>query len=82
MKKRKVGRILAEGELTGHSHRVDVDVIEREDGLREFIGGSKIVHEEHKEVDLTKIPSLSGENLSGRIQEFDHLEQQLRNVQD
>ena len=70
-------RVLAYGEHTGHKHAVAVEVYEREDGLCEFTGPTPLTHEEH---DPQTIPP--GEHLSGQVQEFDHLEQQLRTVQD
>ena len=76
MKKRKE-RVLAWGEHTGHKHAVTVDVYEREDGLCEFGGATTITHEEHRPV---VIPD--GKWVSGQVQEFDHLEQHLRTVQD
>jgi len=55
MKKRKsVGNILADGEQTGHVHRVTVAVMEREDGVREFDGATTITHEEHKPITIPK----------------------------
>ena len=36
MKKVDKGNILAEGEQTGHAHRVTVQVMEREDAIREL----------------------------------------------
>ena len=78
MKRKKIeGRILAEGEATGHAHRVSVDVYEREDGLREFSGETVITHEEHKPVSIP-----AGDWVSGQVMEFDHLDQQLRQVRD
>ena len=76
MKKRKE-RVLAFGEHTGHAHRVGVDVYDREDGLCEFSGSTEITHEEHKPVVIPE-----GEWVSGQVQEFDHLEKQLRTVRD
>ena len=46
------GNCLAEGEMTGHAHRVQVAVMEREDGVREFTGPTTVIHEEHKPVVL------------------------------
>ena len=52
MKKRDKGNILAEGEQTGHAHRVTAQVMEREDGIREFDGTTTVTHEEHKPITL------------------------------
>jgi hypothetical protein len=47
------GNCLAEGEQTGHAHRVAVAVTERvEDGVRMFDGATTVVHEEHKPIVL------------------------------
>jgi hypothetical protein len=69
--------VLAYGEATGHSHRVTVDVYEREDGLREFSGSTRITHEEHKPIEIP-----AGNWCSGIVQEYDHVSKKLRNVQD
>lgn len=52
MVKKDVGNILANGELTGHTHRVTVQVMERDDGVREFEGATDVIHEEHKVITL------------------------------
>ena len=71
------GNVLAEGEVTGHKHRVEVAVIERPDGIRIFDGATKVTHEEHKPITLPK-----EKWASGKVQEFDHSEQIVRNVTD
>lgn len=68
---------LAYGEVTGHSHRVDVDVYEYEDGLREFDGETTVTHEEHKPVSLP-----DAEYFSDQVVEHDHLNKMERKVQD
>ncbi len=75
--KKNKDRALAYGEVTGHMHRVDVDVYEREDGLKEFAGKTTITHEEHKPVSLP-----DNKYVSGQVVEFDYLEQMERTVQD
>ena len=76
-RKKLKNKVLAYGELTGHAHRVEVDVYESEDGLREFEGSTQITHEEHKVVEIPE-----GEWVSGQVMEFDHLDQQLRRIAD
>jgi uncharacterized phosphosugar-binding protein len=76
-KTKRSDRVLAFGEVTGHSHKVAVDVFDREDGLKEFAGETVVTHEEHKKIALPR-----GEYLSGQVQEFDYLEQQMRQVAD
>lgn len=76
MKKNK-DRALAYGEVTNHSHTVDVDVWEREDGLREFAGPTTVTHQEHKAF------TLPGKDfVSGQVMEHDHLKQMERTVRD
>lgn len=77
MKKKLVGKVLAEGEVTGHAHRTEVDVYELEGGLREFTGPTSVTHEEHK---VIQVPT--GDMVSGIVQEYDEFEQAVRNVRD
>jgi hypothetical protein len=77
------GRVLAYGEVTGHCHQLT----EASDGLlvevdgvlylRVGAGGAEIVHEEHKPVALP-----AGEYVVGRVQEYDHLAEEARQVRD
>lgn len=76
MRKKLDERILAEGEATGHAHRVDVDVYE-EGETRYFDGETIVRHEEHK-----IIPLIKKEWASGRVQEFDHYREEARAVHD
>jgi len=80
MKKVK-GSVLADGEVTGHAHRLSegVDVYETEDMTRLFtlVAPDTVRHEEHKPVSLP-----AGDYASGIVEEFDHLEQEIRRVQD
>ena len=63
MKEKRIdrGNILAEGEATGHTHRVSVQVMEREDGIREFEGATTVIHEEHDPITLPTRKWLSGQ---------------------
>lgn len=77
------GRILAHGEVTGHAHRLT----EASDGLLVEIdgqlylavgeGGATIIHEEHKPVELPQ-----GDYRIGRVQEYDHFQEEARQVRD
>jgi len=55
------GNILAEGEATGHHHKVTVQVMEREDGMRSFDGATTVTHEEHKPITLPNKKWTSGQ---------------------
>jgi hypothetical protein len=76
-----VGRVLAEGEATGHKH-----VAEAED-VRLFLhegalymrapNGTSVVHEEHK---VLEIPP--GDYLIGIVREYDHFAEEARSVID
>ena len=76
-RKKTKENVLAYGEVTGHAHRVDVDAFEGSDNLLEFEGATTITHEEHKALEIPV-----GEWVSGRVMEFDHLENQLIVVND
>lgn len=79
MAKRKIDNgVLAEGEVSGHSHRVGVAVIEDTDtGLREFHGPTEVTHEEHGTIALPDLDLVSGRGL-----EWDHFEEEARQLQD
>lgn len=77
MSKKNCGNILADGELTGHAHRVTVDVMERKDGVREFEGETTVTHEEHKPI---KLPYLAWN--SAKVNEYDHYAEMAREVRD
>ncbi|MFA5439777.1 hypothetical protein [Dehalococcoides sp.] len=77
MVKKNCGNILADGELTGHAHRVTVQVMEREDGVREFEGETTVTHEEHKPV---KLPHLAWN--SAKVNEYDYYAEMAREVRD
>jgi hypothetical protein len=69
MKKKVVeGNVLAEGEVTGHKHKVTVQVLERTDQLREFVGPTIVTHEEHNPVEI----KANRKFVSGIVTEVDH----------
>lgn len=68
MNRRSVGNVLAEGEATGHHHRVTVAVMEREDKLREFEGPTIVTHEEHTAIELPR-----RKYISAKVIEVDYL---------
>ena len=78
---KKVGKVLADGEVTGHAHRLQkTEVLEREDGVREFSvdkGGDTLKHEEHGKVELKE-----GKYESGKVIEYDHFAEESRQVRD
>lgn len=81
--RKDAGRVLAQGEVTGHAHRLT----EASDGLlvevagqlylSVGVGGATITHEEHKPVELPQ-----GEYRIGRVQEYDHFAEEARQVRD
>lgn len=75
--KRDCKGILAEGEATGHKHRVTVQVMEREDGVREFEGATTVTHEEHNPITL---PARKWNSAQGV--EFDHVLDSDRTIVD
>lgn len=79
MAKRKVtSGVLAEGEATGHAHRVSVTVMEDTvTGLREFHGPTEATHEEHGAIALPDLDLISGRGL-----EYDHFAEEARQVRD
>lgn len=70
-------KVLAHGEVTGHAHRVGVDVFEDDDGTRRFVGKTIVTHEEHKQIEIP-----DGKWASGRIIEYDHFAEEAREVRD
>ena len=76
-------RVLAEGEMTGHAHRLlddsDVEVYEREGTLYLRVGprGAQITHEEHgvRTID-------PGTYRVGKQAEYDHFAEEAREVRD
>lgn len=77
--KRKLiqGNILAEGEVTGHAHRVDVPVYHGRAGTRDFDGAATVTHEEHKHIRLPK-----NKWASGQVVELDPLTRMVSAVRD
>jgi hypothetical protein len=65
------GRVLAEGEATGHKHQAeaeDVLLFMHAGTLYMRVpSGTRIVHEEHKELDVPP-----GDYLVGKVREYDH----------
>ena len=74
-------RCLAEGETTGHAHRVVGDAELLQLGQQLFLrvqgGDCRVIHEEHKE---QAIPP--GVYEIGRVQEYDHFAEEARKVAD
>ncbi len=72
--------VLAEGEVTGHAHRVaGVSVFEEQDGTRTFSARRSVTvtHEEHGPIVLPK-----GKFTSARVREYDHFAEEARQVAD
>ena len=73
--------ILAEGEVTGHAHAVvDPGVKLFEVGNEKFLSASKkftVVHEEHKNITVPK-----GDYKIRIVKEYDHFEEEAREVRD
>lgn len=73
--------ILAEGEVTGHAHvlEVGVEVFETEQKTRQFKldVDTNLSHEEHKTITLPP-----GEFESDRVLEYDPFQEEARKVQD
>ena len=77
-------RTLAEGEVTGHAHRVQTRSAKvLDDGNRRFLSapnGATVLHEEHGPC---VVPPLIGDNYERLIvQEFDPFLEEIRNVID
>ena len=70
-------KVLAHGEITGHAHRVTVDVYEGDDKLRHFSGATRVTHEEHGAIDIPV-----GEWVSGQVREYDHFAEESKTVRD
>jgi len=74
--------IVAEGEATGHAHRVkgqDATLIQTEDGTRYLKAplGATITHEEHLPITLPP-----GDYVFRGVQEYDHFAEEARRVAD
>jgi hypothetical protein len=71
---------LAEGEVTGHCHRLQSSTVyELEDGVREFSApkGDVLTHEEHKTIEIP-----AGNYLSDKVNEYDYDAEEAKKVQD
>ena len=83
--KRKNGLVLAEGELTGHAHRlivpgcVTAELFEEKGDLYLKVSGGEVelVHEEHAPQVIEE-----GEYRIGRVLEYDYDTEEARRVQD
>lgn len=79
----KFDKILAEGEVTGHAHRVtsptaSVFITENPDVLELHTpDGTEVIHEEHGPVVLSP-----GKYERTIVKEFDPFEEEIRNVKD
>jgi len=78
---KKESFVLAEGEATGHCHRVngEAEVLTLGDKvlLRVLAGNAQIVHEEHKTI---VIPA--GNYEVETVKEYDHFAEEVRRVRD
>jgi len=76
--KKLLKKVLAEGEVTGHSHTVAVDVFEDE-GIRMFDApnGALVKHQEHHEVALP--PNTYD---SDKVVEYDPITERVKKVTD
>ena len=75
------GRVLAEGEATGHAHRVEGDAEMLGLGERIFLrvlsNDARVVHEEHRPIALPP-----GEYEVRRVREYDDFTEEARRVRD
>lgn len=75
------GRILAEGEATGHKHAAvaeDVQLFILDGALYMHApSGTQIVHEEHHEQEIPP-----GNYVIGKVREYDHFAEEVRPVWD
>lgn len=74
--------ILAKGEVTGHHHRITTGEAElyEDNGtlyLRVLSDTAELTHEEHKTLTLPK-----GDFIVKRIREYDHFDEEARQVRD
>lgn len=85
--KRKKDFVLADGEVTGHKHQIDlkdveadmIEVYEGKDGML-FVRAKqdvKVKHEEHKEITIPK-----GIWRVRKVKEYDHMLEESREVRD
>jgi hypothetical protein len=75
------GRVLAEGEATGHKHLAeaeDVLLFMHDDALYMRVpSGTRVVHEEHHALDIPP-----GDYLVGKVREYDHFAEETHPVYD
>ena len=75
------GRVLAEGEATGHKHlaeAADVTLFVHDGALyMRAPSGTRVVHEEHRALDIPP-----GDYLVGKVREYDHFAEEARPVYD
>lgn len=76
------GYVLAEGEVTGHSHRITekdkVQLFEQEGTLYlKVLENAPLIHEEHKTIIIPQ-----GDYIVKRVNEYDHFLEESRKVQD
>ncbi len=80
-KKRREGKVLAEGEVTGHAHRADKGEVWESDVpgvlVLDVPEGATVKHEEHAPV---KVPP--GTWTVRQKREYDHLLEEAREVRD
>lgn len=79
MKKKCIDKILAKGEVTGHSHKLLHSDVYEDEGDKTFTIDSTdtLVHEEHKDIVIPK-----GKYISGIVQEYDHFLEESKKVID
>lgn len=76
--------VVKEGEVTNHAH-VIVDEIELDEKERKFINKDNVSmkHEEHDTIVIPKTnPKVNPFNKIGDVQEYNHFEEETRNVLD
>lgn len=75
------GKILAEGEATGHAHRLQhTEVFEEDVNYLTFevvVDDEMVTHDEHKPIPIPK-----GKMAAGRVIEYDHFLEESRRVVD
>lgn len=78
-KSKKINKVLAEGEQTGHAHVADVGEVIEVNGQKVFATDkpAKISHEEHKTVSVPP-----GKYETKKVREFDHFVEETREVAD
>lgn len=81
--RKDAGLVLAQGEATGHAHRLvdssDSRLVEIDGALYLVIGaaGATIAHEEHGPIHLE-----SGQYRVGRVREYDYFAEEAREIRD